>query len=97
MTSRTTYVARTPDVTDFPASSFIPTPLPSGSTSELNVVNARWKELLSQASEIVASNAGLLLVAASQLFFSLMNLAVKKLNTIDPPVPALEVLWFPHG
>jgi hypothetical protein len=97
MTSRTTYVARTPDVADFATSSFVPTPLPSVSTSGLRVVNTRWKELLSQASEIVASNAGLLLVAASQFFFSLMNLAVKKLNTIDPPVAALEVPSFPHG
>ena len=36
-------------------------------------------------------NAGLLLVAASQAFFALMNVAVKKLNSLDPPVPALEV------
>lgn len=39
----------------------------------------------------VRTNAGLLLVAASQGFFALMNVAVKKLNSLDPPVPALEV------
>lgn len=39
----------------------------------------------------IAINAGFLLVAASQAFFSLMNLAVKKLNSLDPPVPTLEV------
>ncbi len=39
----------------------------------------------------IENNTGMLLVAASQAFFSLMNVAVKKLNTIDPPVPAFEV------
>ena len=36
-------------------------------------------------------NTGLLLVVASQVFFSLMNVAVKMLNSIDPPVTVLEV------
>jgi len=39
----------------------------------------------------VTENIGLLLVAASQAFFSLMNVSVKQLNSIDPPVPALQV------
>jgi hypothetical protein len=38
------------------------------------------------------NNKGLLLVAASQAFFALMNTAVKKLNSVDPPVPALELV-----
>lgn len=38
-------------------------------------------------------NTGLLLVTASQVFLSLMNVAVKKLNGIDPPVPTLEVRY----
>ena len=33
----------------------------------------------------------MLLVASAQLFFSLMNVWVKKLNSLDPPVPAFEV------
>ena len=33
----------------------------------------------------------MLLIAASQAFMSLMNVSVKKLNSIDPPVPAFEV------
>lgn len=37
-------------------------------------------------------NVGLLLVVGSQMFFSLMNLAVKKLNSIDPPVSALQLI-----
>ncbi|SRR6266436_5511962 len=96
MISRTTQVDQshqTPDVADSATSqsSFIPAYLLYGWTTGLRRVNARWKELISQAIELVASNTGLLLVAASQFFFSLMNLAVKKLTTIDPPVPALEV------
>jgi len=43
--------------------------------------------------EVVGRNTGLLLVAASQAFLSLMNVAVKKLNGIDPPVPTLEVCF----
>ena len=36
-------------------------------------------------------NAGLSLVAASQFFFSAMNMCVKWLNSLDEPVPILEV------
>ena len=36
-------------------------------------------------------NSGLLLVAASQFFFSGMNVSVKWLNSSDEPVPTLEV------
>jgi len=43
--------------------------------------------------EVAGRNTGLLLVAASQAFLSLMNVAVKKLNGIDPPVPTLEVCF----
>ncbi|EAU83500.1 integral to membrane protein [Coprinopsis cinerea okayama7 len=45
-----------------------------------------------KAKAKVRSNTGLLLIAASQAFFSLMNVAVKKLNTIDPPVTALQLI-----
>lgn len=41
--------------------------------------------------DAIQNNAGLLLVAASQAFLSMMNVAVKKLNNLDPPVPAFEV------
>jgi hypothetical protein len=36
-------------------------------------------------------NAGLSLVAASQFFFSAMNVCVKWLNSLDEPIPILEV------
>ncbi|KAG6902387.1 hypothetical protein C0995_000592 [Termitomyces sp. Mi166 len=38
------------------------------------------------------ANAGLLLILGSQAFFSMMNVAVKILNSIDPPVPTLELI-----
>ena len=39
-------------------------------------------------------NTGLLLFIASQVFVTIMNFTVKILNTIDPPVAALEVNEF---
>ncbi|KJA16060.1 hypothetical protein HYPSUDRAFT_47806 [Hypholoma sublateritium FD-334 SS-4] len=49
----------------------------------------RW---LVRARDTARNNTGLLLVASSQAFFSLMNVAVKKLNGIDPPVSTLELI-----
>ncbi|THH03429.1 hypothetical protein EW145_g6262 [Phellinidium pouzarii] len=62
-----------------PAKMFIPV---------TNFVNER----VQKSTSIVKANAGLLLVAASQAFFALMNVAVKKLNSLDPPVPTLELV-----
>ncbi|KAL5501012.1 hypothetical protein ACEPAH_9399 [Sanghuangporus vaninii] len=59
----------------------------------LNSVTAIW----GRCTELVRVNAGLLLVAASQAFFALMNVAVKKLNSLDPPVPALELVFVRMG
>jgi hypothetical protein len=54
---------------------------------------ARIRALQVRVREVSGSNTGLLLVAASQAFLSLVNVAVKKLNGIDPPVPTLEVCF----
>jgi hypothetical protein len=43
------------------------------------------------ASAFIDKNAGLLLVAASQFFFSAMGISVKWLNSLDEPVPTLQV------
>lgn len=45
----------------------------------------------SSVSVFLDKNAGLSLIAASQFFFSAMNICVKRLNTLDEPVPILEV------
>lgn len=43
------------------------------------------------ASAFIDKNAGLLLVAASQFFFSAMGISVKWLNSLDESVPTLQV------
>ncbi|OJT01875.1 hypothetical protein TRAPUB_7652 [Trametes pubescens] len=48
-----------------------------------------WRKWMHNAREVAASNTGLLLVAAAQRFFALMNVCVKKLNTLAS-VPASE-------
>ncbi|KAF8151749.1 EamA-like transporter family-domain-containing protein [Crassisporium funariophilum] len=45
-----------------------------------------------RVKEGLERNTGLLLVASSQAFLSMMNVAVKKLNGIDPPVSTLELV-----
>ncbi|KAF8057616.1 hypothetical protein FPV67DRAFT_571087 [Lyophyllum atratum] len=42
--------------------------------------------------DIVKNNMGLLLVTGSQAFLSLVNVAVKRLNSIDPPVSTFELI-----
>ena len=66
---------------------------------------ARWKtsafdsiflpDSMSQLWDVVVqsvkSNFGLMLIIAAQLCFAIINLLVKKLHTMDPPVGTLEV------
>ncbi|THU85016.1 drug/metabolite transporter superfamily [Dendrothele bispora CBS 962.96] len=47
--------------------------------------------------DLLKKNHGLLLIVASQLFLSVVNIAVKKLNSIDPPVPTLELIIIRMG
>ena len=63
-----------------------------GSTDpEESTACSRVDRLRSQVQGIIKENTGLLLVIGSQAFLSMVNVAVKKLNVIDPPVPTLEV------
>ncbi|EUC56876.1 drug/metabolite transporter [Rhizoctonia solani AG-3 Rhs1AP] len=64
----------------------IPPPMPAedNTTSGPNRFNA--------VKEFVLSNKGLFIIAASQFFFSLMNLSVKFLTAIGEPVPTLEIV-----
>ncbi|KAG9225505.1 hypothetical protein CCMSSC00406_0003008 [Pleurotus cornucopiae] len=48
--------------------------------------------ILSRVKDVVQSNIGLLLIVASQAFMSFMNVSVKKLNSLDTPVPTLELV-----
>ncbi|KAI9439322.1 hypothetical protein H4582DRAFT_1948460 [Lactarius indigo] len=52
-------------------------------------ISERW---CTAWSFFLDDNSGLLLVAASQFFFSAMNIAVKWLNSLDDPVPTLELI-----
>ena len=61
----------------------------SGSTHKSRrCYSERW---LLTTSAFLDRNAGLFLVAASQLFFSLSNITVKWLNGSDEQIPMLEV------
>ena len=48
-------------------------------------------------SSFLNDNSGLLSIAASQLFFSAIGVAIKWLNCLDDPVPTLEVCLMHHG
>lgn len=63
----------------------------SSSLAKHKTASISWRRLSADIREIVLDNTGLLLVASSQVFFSLMDVSVKELNSIDPPVPTLEV------
>lgn len=102
--TRTGYVALpTPDSSDFniPYTTSAPSSRQSdvtqgpGSGADLrgDSYGQRWRlqATWTRMQDIARNNNGLLLVAASQVFLSLMNLAVKILNDIDPPVSTFEV------
>lgn len=109
MSSRNTYTAITPEYADFPVPHTpIPSALnPSSSRRHAEDHEdyrpsvegegsdpSRIRNWLASVNDVVQRNTGLLLVVASQVFFSLMNAAVKMLNSIDPPITALEVCFF---
>jgi hypothetical protein len=96
MTSRNAYAALSPDFVDFsfPPHSAIPEgpqSHPRADISDDQQGQSRWRAALFFVRAAMNEHAGLLLVAASQAFFSLMNFSVKILNTIDPPVSTLQV------
>ena len=107
MSSRGTYIAITPEYANFPApQNTIPSGLNTSSSklqseehevSTLSIeeegssIPSRIHSSLASAKDVVKRNTGLLLFVASQAFLTFMNLAVKILNTIDPPITALEV------
>jgi hypothetical protein len=96
MSSTYAYTALSPDYADLaqPTQGNAIQSIPSSSSSPVHTgKRARLHEVFSSLKIVYQRNVGLLLVVASQMFFSLMNVAVKKLNSIDPPVSALEVCY----
>jgi len=56
------------------------------------VLQESWNQRAARKTrEIVKKNTGLLLIAVAQSFFSSMNVAVKILNSLDPPVSTMQV------
>ena len=99
--SRIPFAANTPDRSVFDASasvppevSYKPAPTISNDAAPMSPYLQKWNgfsRFTRRSREVVENNIGLLLVACAQLFFSLMNVGVKQLNSLDPPVPAVEV------
>ena len=53
-----------------------------------------WNEKAARMTrDIVKRNTGLLLITVSQLFFSLLNVAVKKSKSLDPPISTMQVCY----
>ncbi|KAF8883041.1 hypothetical protein BD779DRAFT_1674756 [Infundibulicybe gibba] len=67
-----------------------PTRTGSPSPGVAAIIRTKWKSTFSHVRDIIESNAGLLFVSASQGCLSLVNVAVKKLHTIDPPVSTMQ-------
>ena len=65
--------------------------LPEHSQEPPPNTSARWLPAQLSASAFLDNNAGLLLVVASQFFFSAIGISVKWLNSLDEPVPTFEV------
>jgi hypothetical protein len=59
-------------------------------------VSERLHPASSSVSAFINNNAGMLLIVASQFFLSAMNVSVKLLNSLDEPVPTLEVRHVPR-
>ncbi|KAJ3481759.1 hypothetical protein NLI96_g7437 [Meripilus lineatus] len=104
--NRGTYSATTPHTTIFEVQP--PVLPPQGNVGSYQVQSrgvrvtiSNWGSSLKSGYESVKvtieNNSGMLFVAASQAFFSLMNVAVKKLNSIDTPVPAFELILVRMG
>ncbi|KAF8883035.1 hypothetical protein BD779DRAFT_1472720 [Infundibulicybe gibba] len=90
MSTQNTYVALpldSPTSTDYPPTSPL---IRSQSPGVVAVSKTKWRPTFSRTREIIESNTGLLLVAASQALASLVHLIVKKLHSIDPPISTMQ-------
>ncbi|KAI0675499.1 DUF6-domain-containing protein [Trametes maxima] len=106
--SRTPYRAEhTPDQVDFPNRdaafknlSACPSPSSTSTvepgTSGHEDRQESWRSVVHKARAVARNNTGLLLVGAAQFFFALMNVWVKKLNSLAA-VPALELICVRMG
>ncbi|KAG6915965.1 hypothetical protein DXG01_009054 [Tephrocybe rancida] len=102
MSCRNGYTTTTPEFAQFPSQ---PTttassrndppsepPTPPDEVDDMEPKMSMWRACHLKAVATVKGNIGLLLITGAQMFFSLMNVAVKRLNAIDPPVTTFEYL-----
>ncbi|KAG9075919.1 hypothetical protein FS749_012355 [Ceratobasidium sp. UAMH 11750] len=68
---------------------FIPAPVPTSAEDDPDSAPPRPSNAL---VEFYKRNEGLFIIAASQFFFSLMNLCVKVLTVLEKPVPTFELV-----
>ncbi|KAL0948224.1 hypothetical protein HGRIS_010827 [Hohenbuehelia grisea] len=54
--------------------------------------HSAYHRVLARLVYTIEQNSGLLYVVASQACFSAMNVSVKVLNSLDPPVPTMEII-----
>ncbi|KAJ7034701.1 hypothetical protein C8F04DRAFT_559438 [Mycena alexandri] len=91
--SRRPYTALTPNQTDFALQQFTESSTSVNTFLSPGDPHSKWTSVfLSRLREFVALNAGLLLVTAAQAVFSLVNVAVKTLQSLDEPVSTLELI-----
>ncbi|KAF7361337.1 Aldo-keto reductase [Mycena sanguinolenta] len=95
--TRHPYVAFTPNQVDFALQPFAETSTSSTSATTFLpdptvVTDSRWQSVVHSVHEFISFNAGLLLVTAAQAVFSLVNVAVKMLQSLDEPVSTLELI-----
>ena len=62
-----------------------------GTSSTHAIQSERWHSARSSVSAFLDKNSGLALIVTAQFFFSAMNICVKRLNSLNEPVPILEV------
>jgi len=65
-----------------------------GSTQSTSICQDDGPIVIDGRSSITAGNVGMLFIISSQFFFASMDISVKMLNSLDPPVHALEVSSF---
>ncbi|KIK70105.1 hypothetical protein GYMLUDRAFT_236534 [Collybiopsis luxurians FD-317 M1] len=64
----------------------------SNNFNDMGLNSGRVARLWASFSSLFQRNVGLLLIITAQAFLAFVNVAVKKLNTIDPPVPTFELI-----
>ncbi|KAJ7084179.1 hypothetical protein C8R43DRAFT_1051893 [Mycena crocata] len=89
--SRRPYVALTPNQADFALLPFNSSP-PIATFSSPDEPRLGLKSAIHSIHGFVSLNGGLLLVVAAQAVFSLVNVAVKKLQNLEEPISTLELI-----